>query len=123
MGRDRGLHMRFLIKKRALLAAAFMVLAAGSARASTLEIKVPFEFVVNGQTLPAGQYLVNDSAGVVQLRGEKGNHASMFVLTTPASGHDPAGDSPAFTFRRYENQYRLTNIWQSGTQGREITGS
>jgi hypothetical protein len=115
--------MRSLIKKAGLLAATFMVLATGSARASTIEVKVPFPFVVHGQTMPAGQYLVKEDGGVVQFRGERGNQVSMFVLTMPASGHDPAGNSPALTFKRYENQYRLTDIWQSAMQGREITGS
>jgi hypothetical protein len=123
MGRDRRSHMRSLIKKAGLLAAAFVVLATGSARASTLEVTVPFPFVVHGQTMPAGQYWVSVEGGVVQFRGEKGNHTSMFVLTTPASGHDPAGNAPALTFQRHENQYRLTDIWQSATQGREMTGS
>lgn len=115
--------MRSLIQKAGLLAAAFIVLATGSASASSLEVEVPFSFVVQGHTLPAGHYLVNDDGGVVQFRGEKGNHASMFVLTIPTSGHDPAGNSPALTFHRHENQYWLTDIWQSATQGREITGS
>ena len=48
--------MRSLIKKAGILAAAFMVLATGPARASTLEVKVPFPFVVHGQTFPAGEY-------------------------------------------------------------------
>ena len=111
------------LKKIGLLAAAFLVVGSGSARASTIEVKVPFSFVIHGQTLPAGQYRVSDDSGVVQFLGEKGNKASMFVMTMPASGHDPAGNSPALTFRRYENQYRLTDIWQSAMQGREIAHS
>ena len=50
--------------------------------------------------VPAGRYSVNDSGGVVQFRGESGEHSNVFVLTHPASGHDPAGNSPALTFRR-----------------------
>lgn len=115
--------MRSFIKKVGLLAAAFLVVGSGSARASTIEVKVPFPFVIHGQTLSAGQYRVSDDGGVVQYLGEKGNKASMFVMTMPASGHDPAGNSPALTFRRYENQYRLTDVWQSAMQGREIAQS
>ena len=58
--------MRSLITKAGILAAAFMVLGTGSARASTLEVKVPFPFVVQGQTLPAGEYRVTDVGGVVR---------------------------------------------------------
>ena len=66
---------------------------------------------------------MKDEGGVVQIRGEKGNHASVFTLTVPAAGRDPAGNSPALTFRRYENHYRLTDIWQSAMEDRAITGS
>ena len=45
----------------------------------------------------------------------------MFVLTTPASGQDPAGDKPALTFMRDEKQYRLADVWESAGQGREVT--
>lgn len=112
--------MRFLMRT-SLLAAALVVLASGSARASTMEVKIPFPFMIHGQTLPAGQYLVKDDNGVVLFSGEKGTHAGVFVMTTPLSGHDPAGSSPALTFRHDENQYRLTNIWESATQGREVS--
>ena len=112
--------MRSKLMKAGGLMVACIVLATGSARASTLDVKVPFPFVVHGQTLPAGRYSVTDDGAVVQFRGEKGDHANMFVLTIPASGHDPAGNSPALTFRRYENQYLLTGIWESRTVGRDI---
>jgi hypothetical protein len=73
--------------------------------------------------LPAGQYLVKDEGGVIQFSGERGTRAGMFVMTTPAPGHNPAGNSPALAFRRYENQYRLTDIWQSAMEGREVSHS
>jgi hypothetical protein len=112
--------MRFLIRT-SLLAAAFIVLASGSARASTFEVKVPFPFLIHGHAMPAGQYVVKDDGGVVLFNGEKGTHGTMVIVTTPVSGHDPAGSSPALTFQHDENQYRLTNIWESATQGREIS--
>ena len=46
-----------------------------------------------------------------------------FVVTHPASGHDPAGDTPVLMFTRHETQYRLKDIWESRTEGREIAGS
>jgi hypothetical protein len=97
-----------------------MVLVAALAQATTVEVKVPFPFVVRGQTMPAGQYQVTDEDGVIRIRGERGTHASMAVLSIPASGHDPKGDSPALTFKRHEQQYQLTQVWESGTRGREI---
>lgn len=112
--------MRTKLLKIGVLAAACLGVAAGSARASTLDVKVPFPFVVQGKTMPAGQYQVTDDDGVVRLRGEKGTHAIDTVLTIPATGSDPGGKHPVLTFKRHENQYRLTGIWESETQGREI---
>ena len=111
--------MRSLIKA-GLLAAAFVLACTGSARASTMEVKVPFAFMVQGRTMPAGQYRLSDEGGIVQLRAEKDVHANMFILTTPASGHDPSGDTPVLTFKHQENQYRLTGIWESATRGRAV---
>ena len=46
------------LKKSAVFSVAFMVCTAAAAHAATVEVKVAFPFVVQGQTLPAGQYLV-----------------------------------------------------------------
>ncbi len=112
--------MRSVIKA-GLLAAAFVLACTGSARASTMEVKVPFAFMVQGRTMPAGQYRLSDEgSGVVQMQAEKDAHASMFILTTRASGHDPSGDTPVLTFKHQENKYRLTGIWESATRGRAV---
>lgn len=92
---------------------------AGSAGASTIDVKVPFPFVVQGRTLPAGQYRVTSQEGLVELKGEKGNRARAMFFATPASGHDPSGSKPALTFSRYETGYRLRDIWESGDRGLE----
>ena len=85
---------------------------------------VPFPFQVQGQTLPAGHYqLVTDGeTGVVSIVGEKGTKASMFAMTIPAAGHDPAGEKPSLQFKRSETLYRLSSVWASGTDGRTIPG-
>ena len=110
------------IRKSGLLAAAFLAIAAGSARAEVvMDVKVPFPFIVHGQTLPAGMYRIErDGTDVVLIRGEKGNKVGMFAMTMPAAGHDPVGEKPSLTFTRYETQYRLADIWESGSEGREI---
>jgi hypothetical protein len=123
MVREREVTMQSLIRKTGPLAAACVLLGAGSARAATLEVNVPFPFVVEGQTLPAGQYRVMDDGGIVQIRGERGTHVALNFMTTPANGHDPAGERPALTFTRHENQYRLSGIWESGDYGLAPTAS
>jgi len=110
-------------KSGVMAVAALLVCLAGTAGAATVEVRVPFPFELHGQTLPAGHYLVtSDGNGVVEIEGVRGTRAGMFAMTTPASGHDPAGEKPALTFQRVETQYRLSTIWASGTEGFAIAG-
>jgi hypothetical protein len=121
--------MRSIMSKSAVVAGAFLLVAGAAANAAAsdlvAEVKVPFSFVVNGRSLPAGQYMVERddlSSPVLLIRGEKGTHAATFVSTTPAGGQDPAGTAPVLTFTRHENQYRLSSVWESGSQGWNVTG-
>ena len=106
-----------VIMKSGLIAAALVVSAAGAARADTLDVKVPFPFIVHGQTLPAGDYRVETDGPVVLLRGEHGSKTTIIFTTMPADGQDPAGDAPVLIFRRGETQYRLADIWESASKG------
>ena len=84
-----------------VFAAGLVMLAAGTASAAAVEVKVPFPFVVQGQTMPAGQYRVESETtdpSILLIRGENGTKAEMFVVTRTAAGHDPAGDTPSLTF-------------------------
>ena len=119
--------MRSIVRKSAMLAGAFLLVAGATAQASegyTFEITVPFPFVVTGQTFPAGQYMVEEQANgsSLLLHGEKGNYAVTFLNTTPASRPEPAGTKPALTFTHSENQYRLSSVWESGSQGWSVMG-
>ncbi len=38
-------------------------------------------------------------------------------MTVPTGGEDPIGDQPALVFIRYENEYRLSQVWPSSTEG------
>lgn len=116
--------MRSILNKTCVFAVAFLGLCAGSARAEEVVVNVPFPFVVQQQTMPAGEYVVErvgqgpDALLIRRARGA-GNSAAI-VLTTPASGVDPAGDKPALTFTHDENVYRLSTIWESHAEGRTL---
>ena len=112
--------MKAIIVRTGLIAAALLVGAAGVARAETLDVKIPFAFMVHGQTLPAGDYRVETAGPVVLLRGEHGNKAGVVFTMTPARGQDPAGDAPVLTFTHAETQYRLDGIWESSTKGGSV---
>jgi len=118
--------MRSIIRSAMLTAGAILLCATGTARASTttvLKVNVPFSFVVNGQTFPAGTYTVQRddmSSSFVMIRGAWGTHALAIVSTTPDGGHDPSGSQPVLTFKRGEHEYRLSSIWQSADDGLDV---
>jgi hypothetical protein len=116
--------MKSTLKKSALLALAFGLLNAGAARASTIEVNVPFSFQIHGKTMPAGAYRVErEGSDVLLIRGTHNNQqAAAFVMTMPAEGRDPSHDRPALTFARHETQYRLSTIWESGNDGLTVIG-
>ena len=95
--------------------------SAGAALAQdTLEVKVPFSFLVNGRTMPAGNYTISRdgmTSSVWLIRGDK---EGAFVATVPTRGHDPAGNRPALTFVRHENEYKLSAIWESADRGMDL---
>jgi hypothetical protein len=117
--------MRSLMKG-ALLGAAMMCASAAAASAGTLEVNVPFAFMVGSQQMPAGVYRIERDAGmpssVVLIRGQHGNNAQLFVQTTPLNGANPAGGAPALVFVPDEGGQRLTQVWESSSGGQEFAG-
>jgi hypothetical protein len=112
-----------ILKKTAPLAALLVVLGAGSAKAAVVEAKVPFDFVVRGRTLPAGDYLLerdDNQPSLLFIRGQDGARTNMIVLTEPAGDRDPAGETPVVRFTRRGSEYWLADVWRSRNEGWEI---
>jgi hypothetical protein len=112
-----------ILKKTAPLAALLVVLGAGSAKAAVVEAKVPFDFVVRGRTLPAGDYLLerdDNQPSLLFIRGKDGARTNMIVLTEPAGDRDPAGETPVVRFTRRGSEYWLADVWRSRNEGWEI---
>jgi len=111
------------IKKSWVFGFAFVGLFAGSARAQEIiTVNVPFPFVVGREAFPAGHYEIrpaDESGSVIEIRGTD-NRSVGFALTMAAGGGDPAGDQPVLVFTKYEKDYRLSQIWQSSTEGRAL---
>jgi hypothetical protein len=115
-----------LIKKSSVLVAVFFGMFVGSARAKEImSVKVPFPFIVGHTEFPAGEYDVrsSDEAGTVLVIEGTSKGSTGVVFTIPADGADPAGDDAALVFNRSENEYRLAQIWESGTMGRALEGA
>jgi hypothetical protein len=105
------------------LAALAVVLSAPvSAQSVTLKASVPFDFVVGGHTMPAGDYVLSTvgNFGVVEVRNESMGIVPSFIMSDAAYGPlDSARGS--LTFRRYGGDYFLAKIWDgSVAAGRSI---
>jgi hypothetical protein len=99
------------------------VTAGAASAADVLKAKVPFPFVVNGHSFPAGQYTIEragSSSSVCVIRANNGHASAAFVATRPAGNHAPAGDMPALQFKKSENQYRLSAVWESPADGQIV---
>jgi hypothetical protein len=106
-----------LIKSSSVLAAVFVGMFAGSARAQgEIVVKVPFPFVVHGQEFSAGRYAVSHEHSVIEVLGLD-KPSVIFTLTNPTTGFDPAGSQPALVFIHHENEYLLSQVWESTTEG------
>ena len=115
------------LKRSMLLATLLAGVMGGQAYAQDIvNVKVPFAFVVSGHTFESGTYEVKadpDNGSVLLLCSGRYEKPSMFLMTTPASGHDPAGTKPALVFTHQENQYVLSQIWETSTEGRALSKS
>ena len=122
--------MKSIFRKEFILAGAMLLVASGTAHAgmsSVVHATVPFPFVVNGQTLPAGKYTIERddlSLSTLLIRSDqKHQPGGVFVTTVRDGGHDPAGAfKPVLTFKKVENQYRLASVWDGDDDGFDLIG-
>ncbi|HWT00637.1 MAG TPA: hypothetical protein VN256_10345 [Pyrinomonadaceae bacterium] len=125
--------MRVQISRRALSILTILVLlaaAVASHAAATpapgASFRIPFDFVIAGKTLPAGEYVVerstNFSASGLSIRSVERN-AGVYVLTAALESGERASDSK-LVFNRYQDRYFLSEFWTAGqTSGRKLIKS
>ena len=105
-----------------MAALAVLLAAPVSAQTITLQASVPFDFVIAGRTMPAGDYMVSTSGdtGLLQVRSLANGGEPVFATSNAADGpSDPSRAS--LTFNRYGGDYFLARIWDGpGAGGRSI---
>ena len=102
-----------------------LLLVAACANAQSLNVKanVPFDFVVDKDTLPAGDYSIrsiNDATGGRTLVIQNGTRSLKLVNPNIADSLKPAKTSHLL-FHRYGDEYFLAQIWVQGEKvGRQF---
>jgi len=114
--------------KRNLLYAAALALAvttAASAQTINLRVNVPFSFIVNRATLPAGEYSVQslDDYGKILAIRDLDTKATSLVVSNPCRSLKSASQTKLI-FHRYGDRYFLNQIWVEGNNaGHELSTS
>jgi hypothetical protein len=108
-----------------------LMVGAGSAfatLAAPIRVNVPFDFVVGGTTLPAGEYVISrpndNSTALLAIRSIDGKSAA-FVQADPLS---PKGDAwvseTGVIFQKVNGRQFLARVWESGSaMGYSLTSS
>ena len=88
-----------------------------TASAAEMNCRVPFAFIVNGTTLPAGAYAIATNNSVLLVRGDR---KSAVVMSTPGlKSADRSGRGKA-VFLKAGSRYYLIEIWGGDGVGREV---
>ena len=107
-------------------ALAFLAVSASAQSVNLIRVNVPFDFMVGGKTLQAGEYIVqransNDSVAMM-IRSEEGKASAMFLTNAVQASTEPA--QAKLVFHRYDDLYFLSEIWtDSENVGRKLPES
>src|SRR3954467_6809215 len=88
-----------------------------TASAEELKCRVPFSFIVNGRTLPAGSYAIVGNNGALLVRGA---HASAFVMGTASSKPANRSGLGSLVFLKSGSRYQLIEVWQGDGRGHQV---
>jgi hypothetical protein len=102
-----------------LIAALALLMVAGSAFGQTINLRttVPFDFVVPGKTLPAGEYAIRyDAAGtILSVQSIDTGYTTLIKVDNGIANLQPTA-KPRLVFRHYGEVYFLRQVWQGGPQ-------
>jgi hypothetical protein len=103
------------------MAALAVVLAAPMpAQSIAVKANVPFDFIVDGHTLPAGDYgfgLISDG-GVLRVRSKSGTESAIALSSADHNGG--ARTAVLVEFHRYGNEYFLYKVWDGGANAGRV---
>ena len=98
-----------------MAALAILLVVPASAQTITLKSSVPFDFMVGGRTMPAGEYVVRTDGRLGVLQVSAANGIAPAFTTINAADGPLDGDGAFLTFNRYGGDYFLAKIWDRST--------
>jgi len=95
---------------------------ANAQMSTTIKAQVPFEFVVNGKTMPAGECIIEvdvNGRTLLSIRSAK-QHAYAFPITAESPN---ASQETALVFHQYGDRYFLAGVKREGKIGYQLPTS
>jgi hypothetical protein len=103
-----------------------LLFATASAYAQTVALKanVPFNFIVSGNTLPAGEYTIQSLSPNTRALVIRGADNSANIVTANSCESLRPSEKTKLVFHRYGDRYFLSQIWTAGnSSGSELPPS
>jgi len=99
-----------------LVGALALVMGSGSAFGQTIRatINVPFDFIVTGKTLPAGEYTFRFNAGGSVLAVEGVDTRKTMMFLAGENENMKPSETTRLVFHHYANRYFLRQVWMAG---------
>ena len=94
-----------------------LLFATGSAYAQSINVKanIPFDFVVDKQTMPKGEYKIesigSEGSSVLLITSADGASKKLETVHSTQSVLEPMGSK--MVFHRYGNDYFLSEVWST----------
>jgi hypothetical protein len=109
----RGRSMKRLILVLGLLG---VLVSAAFGQGTFLQVKIPFEFVVGGNTFPAGTYTFSQSNQYVQMKSlDTGESVPLGFLTRLAADRTPG--TAGISFDVQEGKHFIETVWPKAGDG------
>jgi hypothetical protein len=103
----------------AALALAFVASAQAQTALNFKTFAVPFSFKVGDKVLPAGEYKITAENQIIRVQQINGKENAV-SLTQRTRGVNHNLSDAKLTFRRYGDQYYLSQVWLPDSLGREL---
>jgi hypothetical protein len=116
-------EMKATVMRLTVMFAVVMMLSVASAYGQDVKkyqsFVVPFEFNVGDKVLPAGEYKVTGETQIIRIQSKDGNQNAT-VLPLRTVGTARTNYEAKLTFKGYNDQYYLSQVWLADGIGREL---